>query len=61
MSLIPDRYIGDGVYVSYDGYHLWLDLRGQPGGVRIALAPSVLEQLGQYRRDIQTAIEKAQQ
>ena len=60
-KLIPDRYLGDGVYVSYDGYYLWLDLRGQAGETRIALEPAVLEQLDQYRRDIQSAIEAAQE
>ena len=24
-----DTYLGDGVYASYDGYHIWLDLRAQ--------------------------------
>jgi len=61
MKLIDDRYLGDGVYVSFDGYHIWLDTRAQDPVNRIALEPIVLAQLEQYRRDIQTAIEKAQE
>ena len=73
-KLIPDRYLGDGVYASYDGYHILLDLRAEPPPVsilcsefglpaktRIALDPPVLEMLDQYRREIQAAIERAQE
>lgn len=62
-KLIPDAYLGDGVYASYDGYHLVLDLRAQEPTLpitRIALEPEVLAQLDRYRREIQTAIEQAQ-
>jgi len=59
-KLIEDRYIGDGVYASYDGYHVWLDTRAQEPVNRIGLEPAVLAQLEQFRRDIQTAIEEAQ-
>ena len=24
-----DEYLGDGVYARFDGYMIWLDLRGQ--------------------------------
>ena len=61
MKLIDDRYLGDGVYVSFDGYHLWLDLRAQDPACRVALEPAVLEQMDQYRRDLQAAIEAAQE
>jgi hypothetical protein len=46
-----DRYLGDGVYVSHDGYHIWLDLRGQgdEGETRIGLEPSVLDALALCR------------
>lgn len=59
-KLIEDRYIGDGVYVSYDGYHIWLDTRAQEPVNRIAMEPAVWDQLIQYRRDVQAAIEEAQ-
>jgi len=61
MTIITDRYLGDGVYASFDGYHVILDLRGQDSTTRIALEPAVFAQLEQYRRDIQTAIEEAQE
>jgi hypothetical protein len=51
--MVDDEYLGDGVYASFDGYHLLLDLRAQPessGHVcRIAMEPSVLKRLDEYR------------
>ena len=60
-KLIQDTYLGDGVYASFDGYHVWLDLRVQNPANRIALEPEVLDALWQYRRAIQAAIESAQE
>ncbi len=51
---IPDQYLGDGVYAHFDGYHIWLELRGQGSTTRIALEPQVLDALTQFRRDIHT-------
>lgn len=48
MSKVVDEYLGDGVYASFDGYHIWLDLRGQDSTTRIALEPSVLESLSRF-------------
>ena len=45
---IKDRYLGDGVYASYDGYHVILDLRAQDNTTRIALEPAVYEALVRY-------------
>lgn len=42
-----DQYIGDGVYVSTDGYHIILDLRAQ-GSDRIMLEPYVFARLVEY-------------
>lgn len=39
-----ERYLGDGVYATWDGYQVVLDLRGQDDS-RIALEPYVLERL----------------
>ncbi len=47
-----ERYIGDGVYASCDGYHIILDLRAQDSTTRIALEPSVLRELFRYRDDL---------
>lgn len=51
-ATIEDRYLGDGVYASYDGYHIILDLRGQDSFTRIALEPKVFDALCLYRRMI---------
>jgi len=62
-KLVDDTYLGDGVYASFDGYHIILDLRGQDPTfpiTKIALEPVVMEALDNYRRQIQLAIEEAQ-
>jgi len=43
-----ESYLGDGVYASWDGYHVWLDLRMQ-GEERIALEPAALQRLDEFR------------
>ena len=43
-----EEYLGDGVYASYDGYHIVLDLRGQDDTTRIALEPEVYFQLTRF-------------
>lgn len=42
------EYLGDGVYASFDGYHVWLRTGSHdaPGG--IALEPSVFASLKRY-------------
>ena len=59
MALIPDRYLGDGVYAAFDGYNIWLDTRGQQPTGRIALNPDTLRALHQFGVDAGTAIAKA--
>ena len=51
---IKDRHLGDGVYASYDGYHIWLDLREQDAS-RIALEPEVFIKLQVFAADIRLA------
>ena len=51
-KLIEDRYLGDGVYASHDGYHIVLDLRAQDSTTRIALEPQVLDSLDNYRKAV---------
>ena len=48
--MMDDKYLGDGVYASFNGYHIVLDLRGQDNTTRIALEPSVLDSLFEYRK-----------
>jgi hypothetical protein len=52
MHGVEDRYIGDGVYASFDGYHIVLDLRAQDSTTRIALEPKVLDRLDEYRKAV---------
>ena len=42
-----DEHIGDGVYISHDGYQLWLAANHHENKV-IALEPAVLSQLIKY-------------
>lgn len=47
------RYIGDGVYASFDGYHVWLTTEnGYRVTNRIALEPPVLAALNRYVEDL---------
>lgn len=57
-KLIEDRYLGGGVYASFDGYQIILDLRAQDDTTRIALEDQVLNSLVQFRKDIDDAIER---
>lgn len=47
MSDPQPTYLGDGVYVSQDGFHVVLDLRGQDS-TRIALDDAVIAGLMRY-------------
>lgn len=49
---MEDRYIGDGVYASHDGYHVVLDFRAQDEYTKIALDPLVIEQLLTFIKDV---------
>ena len=44
QSKKTEEYIGDGVYVTWDGWYITLDLRMQ-GSERIAMEPNVLSAL----------------
>ena len=41
-------YLGDGVYASFDGYQIWLDLRGQDSITHIAIEHEVFNRLVKY-------------
>ena len=53
----PDLYLGDGVYASCDGLHIWLATRPSETSLpqRIALTPDVLVALDLYADGIRTA------
>jgi hypothetical protein len=46
------RYLGDGVYASFDGYQVWLHLTSHDSPRLIALEPSVMNSLLQYAREV---------
>ena len=48
---MEDRYLGDGVYASFDGFHVILDLRAQDNTTRIALEFGVVNELKAFARD----------
>jgi len=63
---MKDTYLGDGVYASFDGYHVWLDLRAQfsfpatPSGHQgIALDGETLNNLLDYVASLKTEIQSA--
>jgi hypothetical protein len=61
MSLnLEDRYLGDGVYASTDGYHIILDLRAQDTTTRIALEPAVMQALADFKDDFDKEIKKGE-
>jgi len=45
------QYLGDGVYASYDGYHIWLAVNDHRNVV-VALEPQVLEALIRYANSV---------
>lgn len=47
-----DIYLGDGVYASWDGYHIILDTRAQYPVQRIALDPSVYRNLVDFATEL---------
>jgi hypothetical protein len=46
-----ETYLGDGVYASFDGFGIWLDLRAQ-GPERICLEPNVLVALVEFAKTL---------
>ena len=47
------EYIGDGVYIGHDGFHLWLaTMREDWQWHRIALDPSVFSNLCSYEKKL---------
>lgn len=56
MPKIEDRYLGDGVYASFDGCCVILDLRAQDSTTHIALEPDVIEALNKFVSDTKEAI-----
>lgn len=53
--IIQPRYLGDGVYASFDGYHINLHVGSHDAPPAVALEPFVLTALVQYRDAINEA------
>ena len=49
------EYIGDAVYASFDGYHIWLTT-GDGNDQRIALEPDVLRALVEYEKRLRNTL-----
>lgn len=52
MNVAEERYIGDGVYASFDGYQIWVRAEDASGTNRIALEPEVFAHLVKYEADL---------
>lgn len=53
MTQLPEpRYLGDGVYASFDGYHIWLHLGADDNPKLIALEPGVFDALARYAEKV---------
>ena len=47
-----NKYLGDGVYASFDGYQIWLAVNDHENKV-IALEPEVANNLTMYIKELQ--------
>jgi hypothetical protein len=58
---MEERYIGDGVHASFDGYQIWL--KTDRGGAvhSIALEPGTFNSLVEYQRDIMRSLNSPQE
>jgi hypothetical protein len=55
------RYLGDGVYASFDGYHIWLTTgshREEEATNKVALEPPVFDALHKYQQEIAAQLEE---
>ena len=60
---IGDEYLGDGVYVAWDGEYLVLDLRGQAvhgHTCTIAMDPSVIDKFESYLARVKKHVAEVQ-
>lgn len=51
----PERYLGDGLYASFDGYHFILRAPKMNGDHTVALEPQVLDAFQRYIADVLAA------
>ena len=48
----PRRYLGDGVYASFDGFQIWLHVGHHEAPGVVALEPEVMRSLKEYDKEI---------
>lgn len=53
-----ETYLGDGLYASYDGWHIWLRTNE---GNEVALEPKVYRNLMDYQKRLATKVDNANQ
>ena len=51
MAKILEKYLGDGVYVSFDGYHINIAVNDHTNHV-VALEPTVVDTLIEYFKEV---------
>jgi hypothetical protein len=49
---MEEAYLGDGLYVSFDGWYFWLRAPRPDGEHRVAMEPDTLKAFDDYRRMI---------
>jgi hypothetical protein len=49
---VEPTYLGDGVYASFDGYHIWLHLGAHDTPALIAIEPHVYDSLRHYAKRV---------
>ena len=52
----PKKYLGDGVYASFDGWHVWLHVGDHKNNPCVGLDPEVLANLFKYDKDVRVPI-----
>ena len=60
MENKDQRYLGDGVYVTFDGEMICLDLRGQDDFTRIYMEPEVINSFMAFLQDMKLIKEERQ-
>lgn len=56
-----ETYLGDGLYASFDGYHIMLRAPRELGDHYVALEPPVFDELVEYRKRIYEDYEKVKE
>ncbi len=52
MPEVIEEYLGDGVYATFDGYYITLDLRAQNDYTKVALEPQVFDALIRFKERV---------